>query len=561
MKVKKHLIACVTIGILLGICLISAEFNLKYMAAEVIFRTENSINSGIVFSKKSGFYDEDFYLSLYAPTDEIYYTLDGSEPTKDSHKYGGPLHIFDASQKENTNSMRTDLSSEFLAANTMYKVPDYLIDKCTILKVAYYDREGNKSKAEEQVYFVGFDEKKGYNDVNIISIVAEPDALFSDERGIYVLGDAFEEYKMNADYENIKEYAWEANYKNSGIEWERPAYIHIFNTKRDLVLSQLIGIRIQGGVSRSFYPKSLNIYARNEYGNNQLSYDFFGTGYYPQRVTLSSGGNDYYGKMKDRLGAELSQELNFSTMHYMPYVLFLNGEYWGFYYLTEKYDENYVEHYYNINKDNVIMIKQGGLEAGFEEDYSIYEEMRSFIESADMKNDENFQKACNLIDMESFIDYYAAEIYMARNGDWPSANYALWRSREISEKIYEDGKWRWMLFDVNTSALDYKLIEHDTIAYVMKECEMFANLSNNEQFKELFSKRVREMRDVFFEENIINTKLDEYKLFMSEPMETHYRRFFGVSNDEFHNRRRRIREFAYSRKEFIEIMLGNNGFI
>ena len=187
--------------------------------------------------------------------------------------------------------------------------------------------------------------------------------------------------------------------------------------------------------------------------------------------------------------------------------------------------------------------------------------MKYFIELADMTNDVNYQKACKLIDMESFIDYYAAEIYMARNGDWPSANYALWRSREISEREYEDGKWRWMLFDVNTSALDYKLIEHDTIAYVMKECKLFANLSKNEQFRKTFSERLREMRDVIFEEKLVNAKLDEYKLLMSDPMETHFRRFFGTSNDEFHSRRRRIREFIYSRSDYIEEMLEHNGFI
>lgn len=560
MNIKKKIITILTSLLFAVICLISSGFNFKYMLAETVYRNENSVNSKIFFSKKSGFYDEEFYLNIYAPSNEIYYTLDGSEPTKESAKYEEPLLIYDVSQNENTNSLRTDFSALFFKSNTKYAVPDYLIDKCTILKVAYYNQEGQRSKTEERVYFVGYGEKSGYSDVNIISITAEPEDLFSADKGIYVLGDSFEEYKETTDYEQIQEYLWGANYKHSGREWEREANIQVFNTEKELVLSQNVGLRIQGGVSRAFYPKSLNLYARDEYGSNQMRYDFFETGYYPQRVTLSSGGNDYFGKIRDRIGAELTESCDFSTMNYIPYVLFLNGEYWGFYYLTEKYDENYIEHYYNIDKDNVVIIKQRSLEAGKPEDYELYEDMQNFVESADMTVDENYEKACNMIDIESFIDYYAAEIYMARNADWPSANFALWRSSRISQKPYEDGKWRWMLFDVNTSALHSDLEEHDTLAYVIEECSLFANLSKNASFRDAFAKKLREMRDNFFTLEKVETKLGEYELLMSNPMENHLQRFFGRDNERFLHESRQVWAFACLRGTHIEDMLERNGF-
>ena len=545
------------IAILGAVFLGTSSFNFEYLMAEIRYDAENKDSSKIIFSQNSGFYDEEFHLSIFAPTEEIYYTLDGSEPTKESYRYEGPIYIYDATQNENIYSMIIDVCGNY---GSRYEVPDYHVDKCTILKAAYYDEWGNRSNTEERIYFVDYAEKPGYEDVNIISITTDPENLFGDEKGIYVLGDTFEAYAETDEIEEEEDYQWEANYKNYGREWEREANITFFNTEKELVLEQAAGIRIQGGVSRSFYPKSLSIFARSEYGNNKMYYDFFGTGYYPEKVTLSAGGNDVYGKMKDRIGAELSEELNFSTMNYVPCVLFLDGEYWGFYYLTEKYDENYIEHYYNVNKDNVMIYKLREREAGISGDDDYYEEMRDFIESADMKIEENYQRACELIDIDSFLDYYAAEIYMARSGDWPQANYEMWRSRAITEKPYEDGKWRWMLFDVNTAAFESNLLEHDTIAYAIEECDLFASLSKNPQFRKDFTERLRKMQEEVFTIEKVNERLEEYKALMSDPMENHMQRFFGSNNDMYHTVRREMRVFASFRPEYIETMLENNGF-
>ena len=89
-------------------------------------------------------------------------------------------------------------------------------------------------------------------------------------------------------------------------------------------------------------------------------------------------------------------------MNYKPYVLFLNGEYWGFYYLAEKYDVQYIEEYYGVEKgteiDNIIMIKNGNVEAGIETDlYTSYADMMNAISGADLTNETNYEIICQMI--------------------------------------------------------------------------------------------------------------------------------------------------------------------
>lgn len=246
-------------------------------------------------------------------------------------------------------------------------------------------------------------------------------------------------------------------------------------------------------------------------------------------------------------------------MNYEPYALFLNGEYWGFYYLTEKYDVQYIENYYGVDKgteiDDIIIMKNGVVETGVEADFYVsYKEMREFILGNDMSDDANYQKLHDIIDIQSFIDYYAVECYIGRCRDWPSSNTAMWRSRYTSEKPYEDGKWRWMLFDVNSTVM----VDIDSIAYVREHSDLFGSLWNNQEFRTAFSERLIQLSDTIFSPEIVDEKLSEYVSLMDDPMENHYQRFFGTSNERFYEEVDKIREFFNNRRETVLESIDNN---
>lgn len=526
----------------------------------------------LIFSKASGFYEEEFELELTSNSGTIYYTLDGTLPDKNSIKYEKPILITDATDHDNVYSMRTDVSTgfekeeieKFSSDYPEYQVPDYNIDKAAIVRAIVYDEVGGGySDVKTASYFIGFSQKDGYDKMKILSIVTDPSNLFDYETGIYVTGKAYDEYVK--EYRNSGNYHWReefwtlwlANYRNRGIKWERKAWCQFFDESSQLVLEQECGIRIHGASTRSYNPKSLNIYAREEYdGNKKLQNDFWGTGYYPTAVTLSQGGNDERTKSKDYLISEAVRDLNASTMHYEPYVLFLNGEYWGIYWLNEKYNAHYLGYYYDVDKDNVIMIKQGGLEAGKEgEDDKYYLKMVEFCSNSNVTKEENYQKVCELIDMESYLDYYAVMLYLGRREDWPSGNYALWRVRKTEKTPYGDGKWRWMFYDFNSPGYS---INFDSIEYAMSEDKMFKNLMTNDTFRGQLLSRIEEFSDTVFNFEDMSESIDKYQEFISDPMSENDKRFYSDDSlDVFNSELEALRHFFAKRKEYLISVLEN----
>lgn len=516
----------------------------------------------LVFSNESGFYEEPFELEIYAPPGtQIFYTLDGSDPDENAIPYTRPIRIDDATQNENVYSLRTDVAGAFSSDNMddprhAYIVPDYNIDKCTIVRSVYRDANGYFSDIKTKCYFVGYAEKSGYDNINIISIVTDPDNLFDYETGIYVLGHTYDEY-IKENLENFGTFeedwwSWNANYFQEGFEWERAANIQLFDSERNLLIDKNCGIRIQGGASRALLPRSINIYAREQYDNEGRFYiDLFHTDYIADTITLFAGGNDRLSKFRDMLASRLVGGRNFATMHYIPCAMFLDGEYWGVYWFTEKYNDVYLGYYYNVDKDNIIMLKRGHPEEG-EEYYELYTQMMDYMTNNDLSIDENYRYACELIDIESYIDYYASEIYIG-NIDWPNANEALWRAAETGDVKYEDGKWRWMLYDVNYhGSLDSSNVGFDNLFDAMDCSQMFYNLCQNESFKRQFTTTFMDLVNTSFTNENVNSLIAEQVALMEKPTTAHLKRFYGAENthmfmDEISN----IQDFFNHRKMYI----------
>ena len=211
---------------------------------------------------------------------------------------------------------------------------------------------------------------------------------------------------------------------------------------------QQIGIRIHGGWSRAFNQKSFNLYARKEYsGNSTFNKAFFGD-IKAHSLMLRSGGyrDTYITKVRDSLNQTMSVDEGFCIQRSKPYIVFLNGEYWGIYNLQERFSDNYVAERSGVNKKNVLIIKNDEIDEGEESDYHYYLELWDFFRDTDFENVDIAEVLPPYINVNEFASYMATQLYVG-NIDWPGNNVRMYR-----EVNTENSQWHFMMYDTDDSS-------------------------------------------------------------------------------------------------------------
>jgi len=425
----------------------------------------------VTTSHPGGFYSSPFDLQLTHPDSNvtIYYTLDGSEPDPenvggqtyeymDRYRPSGDLQerSFETFQYSNSIPIedRTDqpnyfsyMQSAFENSTVPYYFPSDSIFKGTLVR-AIAVKEGAKPSADvSNSYFITDNPPERYS-IPVISFGIQEDYLFDYEQGIYVPGKIYNDVNPGAVQHE------EANYSQRGMEWERPASMEIFDgNNAERVHRQDIGIRIHGGASRAEPMKSLRLYARNQYGENRFYHPMFPDQPYSayNRLILRNSGQDWSSSMfRDALMQEIVAHMAFDTQAYKPYIVFINGEYWGIHNMRERYDKHYLARVHGVDPENIDLlthhkrVKEG-------DDFH-YRETLEYIRQYSLTETEHYEYIQTRIDVENFIDYQIAQVFVA-NTDWPGNNIDYWRYRtdeyDSEAKGQADGRWRWLTFDMD----------------------------------------------------------------------------------------------------------------
>lgn len=494
------------------------RFLLALLSLLLIVPSASALAAGpeLTFSLASGFYPDDTQLTITCTTPgaTVYYTLDGSVPDETSLVYTSPMTLTDSNAREDVLMKITGITG----GETF--VPEVDFPTAHVVRAVAIQDDGAKSEVISGTFFIGYDREELYGDIPIMLLVTDPEGLFDYGTGIYVNGRYHDEWKAQQT-QPYEDWQVQGNYNMRGDEWERPVSV-TFLSGDGAGFTQEMGLRIKGGATRNHNQKSLRLIAREQYGKKNVRYVLYpdnlresdgGVVNKYKSFTLRNGGNDdEFGKIRDPFIANLANGLRFETAANQPCLAFLNGEYWGLYILNEEYTDNYIQYHYGIDNENVIMVKCNELAEGKEEgDFKLYKQMFNFVAYADMSRQVNYDKACTMLDMGSFADYCALQLYIAnQDGIFHNNNWEMWRVREPEPNThpFADGKWRMMAYDMDYSSGIYENGQNsswDNLAEVMQSnyvgshpARMFTSLIKHPDFRQQFVLACCDVRNLYF---------------------------------------------------------------
>lgn len=494
-----------------------------------------------VFSVESGFYEEDFEVTIVAePGLEVYYTLDGSDPTPESEKYRGPIPVSDVSSKPNVYAEEK--------VYVTYTPPEEPVDKATVLRAVAYDPlTRGFSTPTMATYFVDYAAKEIYDNLYVLSVTTDPSNLFDFEKGIYTMGRGYEEYKILGgfvglpdeeipsdftDENGVVHYRYEStNAGGIGRKWEREVQAVLFDERHEIVFEKTLGMRIAGESTRSAEQKSFNLFARDIYdsGDGFMIPDL--AGYRLKKIRLRRLA-DEIGFLEPFLHSLLKERVP-STQNSLPCVVFLDGEYWGIYNLKEAYDEPYFEGHYSVPEENLWVMKNMHAETGPEEEVmSAYSDFLYLVRNLDLRDAALYEMLGEYGDLKNLMEYSFAHVYLNHMDISLTHNQSAWRSAEARDGSFEDTCWRYLFYDLDFSCVDPA--ENTLQIYREQEENMYLPdyLSVNETFREEYATTIEDMMNTTFAYERVHALLMEWKEKYKDQVIATYHRFGNEAYDE-----------------------------
>ncbi|MBI9050860.1 MAG: CotH kinase family protein [Anaerolineaceae bacterium] len=524
-----------------------------------------------LFSASSGYYDAPFELTLYSDLEdaEIYYTLDGSEPTKDSMRYDAAILMQSRAGEANGISAIEDISPRWTS-------PSSEIYKATVIRSRVIADDGQAiSPIVTHTYLIGRDENFS---LPVLSLTTDPANLFDNTFGIYIMGDIYDQFYDPASALNPWER--EANYSQVGQAWERPVHIEYFSVDGSPGFAQDASLRINGGATRELPQKSLRIYAACDKGcAASIEYELFPglSGSANERTIsafksfiLRNSGQDWEKTMfRDAFVQNVvRQTTKLDIQAYQPCIVLLNGEYWGIHNIRERLDEFYLENHYGIHPEDVAILSTNALgdvtvEVGSSADEQDYLEMIGFVETHDLSIPEYYDYIKTQMDVDNYIDYQIAQIYF-ENYDWPQNNVSFWRKNssalEPAQDYGHDGRWRWFLYDIDNSFgfRGAETASENSLARAINPSRewsgfLFRSLLENQEFREAFITRFADhLNSTFLPENMIGD-INLMERALEPEFEEHMRRWRGdsYSYEAWQNSVDVLRTYAENRPYFV----------
>ena len=402
-------------------------------------RIRQGYSGNVEISVDSGYYDSALQVELANDTEgaTVYYTTDSSRPTPENGTvYTDPITI-DTTTVLRAAAFVPGFIEGKIASNTYLFLDDILTQDGEGLPETWGvlgSGCNNSGAAARRPARANYDmdrrvvEDARYADtirddlksVPIISLVLDPEDLWSEERGIY------------------------SNPLSEGFNWERPVSIELLNTDGETEFDVDAGLRIHGGWGRcpsQTNKHSMRVVFRDDYGDTKLRYPMFGEdatdsfdtfvlrANFNHSWATGDGTNTTF--VNDLFAATTQREMGWVAPRGYYVHLYLNGLYWGIYNPMERPSAPFAADYFGGDKDDYDVIV---VNAATDGDMNAWRELRNRARSGD------YDAVKEMLDIDAAIDYFIVNQY-GGNWDWPQNNWYGSRNKA------DNGKWYFHSWD------------------------------------------------------------------------------------------------------------------
>lgn len=383
--------------------------------------------------------------------------------------------------------------------------------------------------------------------IPVVSLACSPADLFDPLKGLYEKGpkakDKYPFFGANfwSDRELFTHVLW--------LEDGRPT------------LAQGAGLKMFGGFSRAAAQKSFSLHARSRYGPKKFHAPIF-----PQRsfekyekLVLRNGGSDFgQAYIRDALTSTLLLGSGLDVQAAIPVRVYVNGWYFGLYYLREKLGVDYLMQHRPketqwdwdlLEKDELVI--RGNRQA--------YDSLMQVLEQLDLSKPNHFAQFEAAVDVENFALYQAVQAYID-NLD-AAGNIKYYRSKKPGSS------WRWMLYDT-----DFGWNKHHSQAHMQPSLERMTQADGpiwpnppwstfllrkafeSKQFQELFVRKAQHLMWHYFHPDRLMQTLDSLESHLNSELDLSIERW-NQSVARKNRHWKRIRNFAMQRPRwFMEHM-------
>ena len=313
----------------------------------------------------------------------------------------------------------------------------------------------------------------------------------------------------------------------------------------------------------------MKLYARSEYGKSTFDGEVLTEKPFVsfKRLMLKPFYSSWsQNGCTDYIAGRMAKNLNVEYLAAEPILLFVNGEYWGIYYLQERLDERYLEQNTEVDGDSIDIIESwyGQVNEGNNKKFNA---LYDFIEDNDLTNSGNYQQVSEWIDIDNFIDYQIFQAFIS-NYDWPANNMKCWRERK------EGAKWRWIFFDADGALenITFNGLAHSTEINGTgwpsspRSTLFLRKLLENTTFSEKYKQRLRQLLNDELYTSDLQTLVDNLGDLFTDEIANQSKRFGKpISVSEWEKSMSGLRYFLGVRAcwmvQHAEEMFGENFFV